>query len=112
MQGKHKNHAKANQTGRWNEKKMLSRDGYVKLRVGKSHPLADGNGYAYEHVVIWLSAGRSRPGKQLVLHHINHIRTDNRFENLELLFRGEHNKLHNKAKARNSKGQFTGRQRI
>jgi len=106
MRGNHNNHAKASRTGRWNEKKMLSPHGYVKLRVGASHPLADANGYVYEHIVIWVAAGNSRPTSGTVLHHINHTRTDNRIENLEMLTIKEHNKLHNKNKIRNAKGQF------
>jgi len=31
---------------RWNDGRMLSSQGYVKVRVGREHPLADSNGYA------------------------------------------------------------------
>ena len=38
---------------RWNEGRMLSEHGYVKVRVGKDDTLADPNGYAYEHLLVW-----------------------------------------------------------
>ena len=108
MKGKHENHARSAKTGRWTEKKMISTTGHVKLRVGIRHPLADSNGYAYEHTVVWVAAGNSRPTPNTLLHHINGIKTDNRVENLEMLTRKEHNKIHNKEKQKNNKGQFMG----
>lgn len=57
MRGKHANHRKGSTHPRWSNERMISSDGYVKLRVGKTHPLADANGYAYEHTVVWASAG-------------------------------------------------------
>ena len=111
MQGKHDNHAKASKAGRWSENKIIASTGYVKLRVGRSHPLADSNGYAYEHLIIWVAAGKTKPSKQLLLHHKNEVRTDNRIENLELVSRGIHNKIHNKNKKRNAKGHFVNKKK-
>lgn len=54
--GFHKNHRKGPSHPRWNSGKILSSDGYVKVRVGVDHQLADGNGYAYEHLVVWVSS--------------------------------------------------------
>lgn len=89
--GAHQNHMKASQHYRWNKKtKIISSHGYVKVRVGRAHPLADPNGYAYEHLLVWVGAGRSRPSKNEVLHHKNHDKTDNRIENIELNNRGRH----------------------
>ncbi|HOJ04138.1 MAG TPA: HNH endonuclease [Bacteroidota bacterium] len=75
---------------RWNAGKMYSSHGYVKVRVGVGHPLADSNGYAYEHHVVWWNSGRQLPGKEEVIHHKNEDKTDNRLSNLELLTRREH----------------------
>lgn len=73
---------------------MISSTGYVKIRVGKGHPLADPNGYAYEHLVVWCASGRERPPQGWLLHHKNHDKTDNRIENLEIKTRAEHNAEH------------------
>lgn len=45
MRGRHGNHARASSNGRWNEGRIMNEDGYVKVRVGRDHPLADPNGY-------------------------------------------------------------------
>lgn len=94
MRGKHGNHARGRCAGRWNADKIISSNGYVKLRVGRGHPLADPNGYAYEHLVIWVAAGNERPRRGFLLHHRNGDKTDNRLENIELLSRAEHNREH------------------
>lgn len=73
---------------------LMDSHGYVKVRVGAGHPLADPNGYAYEHLVVWVAAGRARPGPDEILHHANGDKTDNRLENLELLSRAEHGLEH------------------
>lgn len=88
--GKHDNHAKGNKHYRWNNGRIISSHGYVKVRVGKGHPLADTNGYAYEHLLVWVSAGNATPSPAEVLHHVNEDRTDNRLENLRLMNRGRH----------------------
>ena len=91
--GKHGNQVKGKQHFRWNQGKIVSQSGYVRLRVGVTHPLADSNGYANEHLIIWLSAGRCLYDGD-VLHHINGDKTDNRIENLQRMTKKEHNQLH------------------
>lgn len=88
--GTHGNHAKGPHHHRWSEDRMIASTGYVKIRVGSEHPLADPNGYAYEHMVVWVAAGRERPARGFTLHHKNEVKTDNRLENLELKRRTEH----------------------
>lgn len=81
---------------------MLSSQGYVKVRVGREHPLGDPNGYAYEHLLVWMAAGNPRPARAEILHHRNEDKTDNRIENLELLTRAQHNAWHNARRARSA----------
>ncbi len=105
--GVHTNHARASAQHRWKAtEKIISSHGYVKVRVGVGHPLADPNGYAYEHLVVWVSAGNPRPARDELLHHRNEDRTDNRLGNLECLKRSEHNAHHLKARRRD---KATGR---
>jgi len=90
----HVNRPKGQCHHRWQDGKIISSHGYVKVRVGPEHPLADPNGYAYEHLMVWISAGRERPGIGQTLHHENADKTDNRLGNLALISRSEHAALH------------------
>lgn len=105
--GKHANHVRGNLHHRWNQTGVsLTPQRYVKVRVGKEHPLADPNGYAYlHHLVICSAIGRPLQ-KGEVVHHRNGDKTDNRLENLDLLLRGQHNAHHNAERGRNARGQF------
>lgn len=104
--GKHGNHRRGADHPRWNGKRIISSHGYVKVRVGRGHPLADPNGYAYEHLIVWVAAGNELPSSSEIIHHCNDDKTDNRLENLQLLTRAEHNRLHNQAKSRDHLGRF------
>ena len=94
---------------RWNRERILSSQGYVKLRVGRSHPLADTNGYAYEHLIVLAAAGIRLSAGQ-VAHHLNGDKTDNRIENLEVTTRSAHNSHHNAHRRRDRYGRLTARQ--
>jgi hypothetical protein len=99
-------HKSGSEHPRWNDGRMINEDGYVKVRVGREHPLADPNGYAYEHLVVWCAAGRPRPGPDETLHHKDECKSNNRLDNLEPLTRGEHNRLHNAERQRGSDGRL------
>ena len=106
QRGKHGNHAKGADHPRWSDARMISDHGYVKIRVGVEHPLADPNGYAYEHLVVWISAGKPMPDDGEVLHHNNEVRTYNRLHNLILKDRGTHNSDHLEGRERDNLGRF------
>jgi hypothetical protein len=87
---------------------MLNSDGYVKVRVGRTHPMADANGYVYEHDLVAVAAlGRPLAPGQIV-HHENEDKADNRWENLIVETRGEHNAEHNARRGREENGRFRG----
>lgn len=78
----------------WKGGKIKDKDGYIRVMM-HGHPRADGKGYVGEHVLVMeQKLGRSLTGTEEV-HHINHIRDDNRPENLILFAsRSEHLKFH------------------
>ena len=109
--GRHNNHATASKTGRWNKGKLMSAEGYVKIRVGKTHPFSDPNGYIYEHKLVIISAYGIEYIKGKIIHHINGDKTDNRLENLEVISRCSHNKHHNTERGRDKKGRFQSKKK-
>lgn len=98
--------AKGSNHYRWNKGKIINSDGYVKVRVGCNHPLADPNGYAYEHLLVWVAAGKPVPATGELLHHKDEDRQNNRIENLEIQKRGNHNRQHLMGRERDELGRF------
>lgn len=107
--GKHTNHARGSNHPRWNDGRMVTEDGYVKVRVGVGHPLADPHGYAYEHIVVWAASDRRPPRRDELLHHKNGDKADNRLDNLERITRKRHSELHAAESQRDERGRFAGR---
>lgn len=68
-------------------------DGYIKVYV-PDHPCATKDGFVMKHrLVMERHLGRYLTPDEDV-HHINHVRNDNRLENLMLLTKKEHAALH------------------
>lgn len=68
--------------------------GYILVYI-PDHPCADKCGYVLEHrIVIENYIGRTLCDAEIV-HHRNGKKDDNRLENLELVSRAEHAKIHN-----------------
>lgn len=85
---------KGEQNNMWKGGRSIASNGYVLIRVDKSHLLSDSRGYAYEHrLVAFEKIGRLLTSLEQV-HHINGDRTDNRPENLEVLTIAEHGLKH------------------
>ena len=73
--------------------KQTNSNGYVLLRI-KSHPKSSRDGLIMEHrVVMEQKLGRYLKDSEIV-HHKNEIKNDNRIENLEVMERGKHTRLH------------------
>jgi hypothetical protein len=70
--------------GFWKGGRTIASNGYVLIRVGKDHHLADVRGYAYEHRLVM----ENKLGRQLIkgeiVHHIDENKQNNHPDNLEL----------------------------
>ncbi len=70
----------------WTETgRSVASTGYVLIRVGVGHPLADVRGYAYEHRLVasvklgrWVTRGE-------IVHHADGCKTNNAPDNLEVV---------------------------
>lgn len=70
-------------------------DGYVQVFV-PDHPHATSDGFVMRHTLVMEREIGRLLNPDEVVHHINHIRDDNRLENLRLMTKKEHNALHGK----------------
>lgn len=93
--GKHGNHRRGMRHYRWNNGRMIDQGGYVKVRVGRSHPLADSNGYMHEHLLVWVLSGNPPPAPDELIHHKDENKEHNKINNFDLKQRSRHNAEHN-----------------
>ena len=72
--------------------------GYVYVKVHPSAP--KGQRHRAEHIVVWEQANGKPLPQDWVVHHLNHIKDDNRPENLEAMPRFRHNHVHGERRIR------------
>lgn len=86
--------------------KKNTNDGYIRIYC-PTHPKSTSDGYVFEHrLIMEKHIGRYLRDDEVV-HHINHVRNDNRLENLELMTFKEHASLHMRERWEKKKGAMT-----
>jgi hypothetical protein len=97
----------------WKGGQRIDEDGYIRT-YAPGHPWPRRSGYVFEHVrIMELAIGRRlEPGE--TVHHRDGDRQNNAVENLEILKRGDHSRLHRLKDAhlreRDSLGRFAGKE--
>lgn len=92
--GRHGHHVRGRHHHRWNPGPIISSQGYVKIRVGRDHPRADANGYAYEHILVAEEMLGRRLAIDEVVHHRDGNKRNNTPDNLAVVTRTEHAAIH------------------
>ena len=82
-----------NKNGNWKSGRRIDKSGYILIHF-PDHPNASSDGYVREHRILMENFLGRYLKKIEVVHHKNHIKHDNRLQNLELLKVGEHERIH------------------
>lgn len=77
---------------KWNGGMKIS--GGYKFILSRNHPNKDANGYVKEHRLVMEKHLGRYLAREEIIHHINENKLDNRLENLMVLSRKEHRKIH------------------
>ena len=119
--GNHQYGLRGEKNASWRGGRKKSNYGYWLVQC-IDHPFAwDKSGYVFEHRLIAekyllteensvVIDGKRYLSPEYDVHHINEIKTDNRPENLVVMKRGEHSRIHNKERnrkmVRDEKGRY------
>lgn len=118
--GNHQYGLKGDKNASWKSDEKITRYGYRQIRVLR-HPFRDEDDFVLEHRLVAeehllndensiVIDGKRYLKKEYVVHHINRNKLDNRPENLMVMLKSEHSRMHSKeqykSRERNAKGQF------
>lgn len=93
-------------TGLWDVKDVVS-DGLYLCGCVANHPGADDHGHVLLHRLVAENATGKPLGSDVVVHHLNENKHDNRIANLKVLTKQEHASLHHRGKVTAVHGGIT-----
>lgn len=73
--------------------RFVDERGYIRVYVPE-HPRSFCNGWYYEHRLVAERRAKRLLDREETVHHINHVKSDNRLINLFVCLRSEHDKAH------------------
>lgn len=88
---------------------FIASNGYIKIKVGRRHPHADRDGYAYLHLIVWLASGGRMPKRNELIDHKDQDKLNNLPTNLRLKTRSWHSSHHASQQRRDRSGKFARR---
>jgi hypothetical protein len=91
--------SKGERNARWKGERLKHGSGYIRVHKPEHHR-ADKHGRVYEHIIIYEEFYKCCTLPWTNIHHINHVRDDNRIENLQGLINSKHYLLYHLGKKR------------
>lgn len=88
----------------WRGGRKKNSQGYIYAK-NERHHRATSDGYVLEHIVVMENYLGRRINVDEAVHHVNGIRDDNRIENLEVMSKADHTKLHHVGKTRSKEAR-------
>lgn len=119
--GNHQYGLRGSKNSSWKSDKKISRYGYIQIRVS-DHPFADKEGFVLEHRLVaekYLLTeensvcvdGKMYLSPNYIVHHKDKNKTNNNPENLEVMKKSDHQKIHSTEdsplRKRDEKGRYS-----
>lgn len=90
---------KGKDSAHWGGGTKIDRDGYVYI-YKPDHPYSNSQSYVFEHRLVMEEYLERYLDPDEISHHCNEIRNDNKIENLDLILRPEHARIHHTGRTR------------
>jgi len=88
--------ARGKDNGNWKGGRSIASNGYVLIRVGAGHHLADVRGYAYEHRLVAEKKLGRRLKRGETIHHVDGHKRNNKPGNIEVCKTRAHHAKHHR----------------
>lgn len=94
--GEHRGRLPGSRNPNWKGGRSVASNGYVLIKVGKDHHLADVRGYAYEHRLVAEAKLGRRLAEGEIPHHIDGNKQNNHPDNIEVVASAAEHRRHHR----------------